>query len=172
MSTLCTVSLAQPSVDTIPDSIAPGMRAHSPAVIFGHDSVTAFHSNAAAFTSVSTVVSCVEYFGTLDVAVTMAEGHLLLMGRCEQLKVLLLGQNAVLSGIPLRNVCSPHIIPIIPPRLNGTDTQVAFDILSKCYANCLLASNKYHVTILVLPFPFALEVHEDPLRSCLMPRQH
>ena len=102
----------------------------------------------------------------------MAEGHILLIGRFEQLKVLLSGQNAVLSGSPLRNICSPHIISIVPPRLNGTGTQVAFDILSKCYADCLLASKGAHVTILVLPFLFALEVHGDPLRSSLMPRQH
>jgi len=123
--------LAQPSVDTIPNSIAPGVRARSPAVIFGHDSVTAFHSNDAAITSVSTVESCGEYFGTLDVAVTMAEGHILLMERFEQLKVLLSGQNTVLSGSPLCNDCSPNIISVVPPRLNGTNTQVPFDILSK-----------------------------------------
>ena len=102
----------------------------------------------------------------------MAEGHILLMERFEQLKVLLSGQNTVLSGSPLCNDCSPNIISVVPPRLNGTDTQVAFDILSKCYADCILASNRAHVTIYILPILFALEVHGDPLRSYLMPRQH
>ena len=124
---------------------------HSPNIIFGHKSGTAFRSNDAATAIVSTVEPRGTSFGSLDTDVVLAGGQTLLLGHFEQLKNLSSCQTAVHSGGPWQKFRSSHIISIIPQRLANANTQSASGVLTDCYTDCLKAADTAHVTTLVFP---------------------
>ena len=73
---------------------------HSPSIIFGYKSVTAFHNNDAATVTAATVEPRGTSFGSIDANVVLAGGQALLLDLVKQLKNLLSLQTAVHSGGP------------------------------------------------------------------------
>ena len=93
---------------------------HSPSVIFGHKSVTAFRSTDSNTALVSTVQPVGHSFGSLDNDAVVAGGQNLLHHHFEQLKNPTLLQTAIHSGGPKQRLSFSHIVSIVPPRLDDT----------------------------------------------------